>query len=247
MSYNTLLRIAAMLAASLFLSGSVWAQPESILSELNYFEGSIYYKFRVSGNMASDLKTYNAIEFMDLHVKDNNYIINLYGTPPSPPPPFDPMNPKLELPKQVIPTTHLFLADSNHTYIIDAANKRYFVENPLTLQRKKEPPEAFRTGDSMLVANVLCYAYKVVKPGEEITYYISPKVRVNTARFKDLDGAKANFLTKGLNGCIPLRTVRKTADYTVTIDCTQLTPRKLNKLDFQLPDSFERYQVDYRR
>lgn len=225
----------------------VRAQPDQILSELNYFEGAIYYKFKVSGEASSELRSVNAIEFMELHIKDNNYLIHLYGSPPQPPAPFDPMNPKVELPKQVLPTTHLFLADSNHTYIIDASNERYFVDNAYTLKRQKEVPEAVRTGDSMLVAKVLCYAYRVSKPDEEITYFISPKIRVNLARFKDLDGAKANFLTKGLNGCIPLRTVRKTPTYTVVIECTKVVPKKYDRSLFQLPAQFERIRMDYRR
>ena len=238
---------AILLWITIFYWQKAFTQPDQILSDLNYFEGNISYRFRVSGDMAADLRSVNSIEFMELHIKDNNYLIHLYGPQPQPPAPFDPMNPKLELPKQVLPTTYLFIADSNHTYIIDAANERYFVDNIYTLKRQKEPPEAVPTGDSMLVAKVLCYAYKVVKPDEEITYYISPKIRVNLARFKELDGAKANFLTKGLNGCIPLRTVRKTKDYTVVIECTKITPRKYDQSQFALPAHFERIRMDYRR
>jgi len=225
----------------------VLAQPESILSETSYFEGNIRYKIRVSGPMAQELKMYNDLEFMELYIKDNNYLIHLYGTPPDPPPPFDPNNPKFDMPKQVFPTSHLFLADSNQTYILDAKNARYFLTNAHLKSRDLNPPEAFPTGDSMLVANVLCYAYKVIKKDEEITYYINPRIRVNLSRFKGLDNASANFLTRGLNGCIPLRTVRKNKDYEVKIDATHVLPQKINRSDFQLPLSFERQEYDYRR
>jgi hypothetical protein len=227
---------------------NMFAQPESMITDLDFFEGLIEYKFSHTGSSSAEFNQLNAIENMTLILKDGDFIIHLYGPPPPSPPPFDPENPKIELPKQVFNSTRLFLADSNQMYSLDMKNKRLYMSDSYEVQHKDTIiPTAIPTGDSLKILKWMCYGYKVKKNEEEITYYVTKKIKANMAFFPSQTKAKVNFLTEGLNGAIPLKTVRKHKNYTIYIQATSIKPQTLDKAEFDIPPGFRRFKYDHRR
>lgn len=247
---------AFVLVCALMLTGSALrAQPENLLSNLDYFEGTIQYKISLSGPRAEYIRTLNNITLMTVHIKDNNYIVYEYGMPDHKEP-FSPNDPKLEI-NQVLENTRVFLADSNEDYIVDVENRRFFKYDSYELQLKldsnlvgrKHVPEAVPTGDSVMILDVLCEKYRVEKEDEVIYYFVSPRYRVDLKQFEGLTKARISFLTPGLQGKIPLRTIRKKKNGHLVIDikATGITVRELHKNQFLIPKSFEFYLTDPRR
>jgi hypothetical protein len=229
------------------------AQPDDVLRAKGYFEGTINYKFTVDGSWAEYIKEQNAIEFMSFSIKDGNFLVHLYG----PDHRSEPRNTQIDedffLPDggirkpQIFPTTRVFLADSNRMYVVDVKNERVF-KREIYDPPVGQIPEAKPIGDSLKICGYMCYGYKVVKNDETITYYVSPKVRANLGFYPlETTRATASFLTRGLNGCIPLKTIRTNKHRTISITATQVIPRKLDKAQFAIPPGFKIMGYDYRR
>jgi hypothetical protein len=213
------------------------------------FCGFIDFEFKVKGELAEELKLVNDIKYMTLILREGDFIIQLYGDEiagPQNPKHYDPANPMLPQIKQVFPTTRVFLSDSNRMYIVDAANRRVFKNESYELE-KEAIPVAMPLGDSIKVLNVMCYGYKVKKKDEEIIFYISPKYRADLAFYPEGTAAKASFLTQGLGGCIPLKTIRKNAERTIEIVATRIQRKNLKKEEFSIPRGFKILGYDYRR
>jgi hypothetical protein len=94
------------------------------------------------------------------------------------------------------------------------------------------------------------YEYYVNKPDEEVWYWVSPEIRVDASLFKGKEAsARANFLTEGLRGAIPLKTVRKwkRKSMIITVTATEIRPMELTRNDFRFPSHYEVYGYDWRR
>ena len=230
----------------LMMVNLVHAQDNGVISEIKYFEGAIHYKFSVSGKDAGSIYENNSIDLMTLFVKDGDYIVQLYGVPKAKEP-FDPEhNPRIDM-TQIFATTRLYIADSDRTFIVDAKNERYFLNDPVDVQQDTTIPVAVSNGDSVKILGIWCYGYKYVKKKETVIMYINPQYRVNTSFFKDKKNARINFLTKGLNGCIPLKIIRKNGDRTIENHATKIIPQKFSTEQFRIPRKFKRYHRDSRR
>jgi hypothetical protein len=198
----------------------------------DYFEGLIKYNIEVTGIKGVPSK--ESQEFlakkpclnMDMYFKDGDFIINMYNGE--------------------FPTTRLFIADSNRTYTIDVPNQRAFRFEQYEPE-SSTPPTALATGKKLVVAGVECEEYKVEKPNRTILYYVSDKYRVNTKLFKGKTRAYASFLTKGLNGRIPLKTIQKTNNLQITTTATKIQPQKLQKEQFRIPNGWKVSGLDLRR
>ncbi|MCS6904697.1 MAG: hypothetical protein RML72_06285 [Bacteroidia bacterium] len=214
------------------------------------FCGFIDYEFKVEGEIAEDLAVLNDIRYMTLIIREGDFIVQLYGDNVGLEDHsnfFDPYNPIPPKIRQVFPTTRIFLSDSNHMYIVDAANKRVFRNESYKVD-DDEIPTAVPLGDSIKILNVMCYGYKAKKRnGEEIIFYISPKYRVDLSFFPPHTTARAAFLTKGLNGCIPLKTIRKNSERKIEIVATRIQRKNFKKEEFTIPKSFKILGYDYRR
>ncbi|MCS7072922.1 MAG: hypothetical protein NZ108_00485 [Bacteroidia bacterium] len=199
------------------------------LGETKYFEGVIVYRVELDGRDAQALLDANPNNQMELHLKDGDYIIKLLGG--------------------AFPSVRLFIGDSNRTYILDAANKRAFKKDRSKFIKNKDKviPTAVPNGDSVKVAGVMCYGYKVEKPHETIIHYISPKYRANVALYANKKRADISFLTKGLDGCIPLKSIIKTPTLTTTVSATKIVPQKYETLMFRIPKTYQIRPYDYRR
>ena len=80
-----------------------------IIHAQNYFEGSVTYNITLSGDDANAIMENNPPKKMDMHVKDDNFIIQLY--------------------EARVPRTFLFIGDSSHTFGIDGAAHVYYLRD----------------------------------------------------------------------------------------------------------------------
>lgn len=229
--------VFSSLLALLLWGQTGFAQLPGAYEEADFFEGTLTYSFSVKGPLGEQLQKTNPISRMTMHLKEGNFIIHLYGEQNQGASEFRP---------DAFESTRLFIADSNEMYTIDTRNKRAFKGEKYTPD-ESEPPSAEFSGDSMRIQGYWCYSYVVKKPDETITYFCSPKIRANTAFFAQTD-ARANFLTKGLRGMIPLMTIRQSRERIIKIKCVQVARRELGMSNFRIPPGFEVSPMyDYRR
>jgi hypothetical protein len=183
------------------------------------FEGSVNYTIRLSGKMADEMLSNNPPTKMDLHIKDDNFIINLMGGR--------------------IPRTFLFIGDSNETYIVDAGNrrayKRTYFEDTAAVS-----PKAVPTGLTATVKGYTCQEYKVTYTDrkEIVLFYVTDEFRVDPALFANKKDAKADFLVEGLEGRIPLRKVIKTPEVVTEIDLASIKAVTHDISNFRIPEGF---------
>ena len=190
-----------------------------------YFEGSILYTIKYYGAMEEFWRNNQVPTSMLLHIKDGDYIIHLFNTK--------------------FPTTYLYISDSDKTYILDLKNNRAFTKSKVKID--PEPPTAVPMDDTLTILGYKCRAYKVEKKDETIIYYVSDAIRVNLEYFQGKKNAKAFFLTKGLDGRIPLKMIRKFYDSTVISTATKVTWRKYKTSQFRLPPGIKILGYDFRR
>lgn len=193
------------------------------------FEGSLSYAIRLTGKQAQEFLVNEPATKMDVHIKADNFIINLSGGR--------------------IPRTFLFVGDSNHTYIVDAANRRAFLRTYYIPDSNAVVPTAKPTGNTKMINGTECQEYKVVKPKrkEIILYYVNDQYRVDPHLFEDKDEAKADFLTKGLDGRIPFMKIIKTPGLTTELELKLIKSRDLDIENFRIPHGFKIKKRDPRK
>ena len=189
------------------------------LVEAQSFQGSVKYSIRLSGKGAAVIMMNEPATKMDLHVSGGNYIMSLYGGR--------------------IPRTFLFIADSSETYSMDMVNRRAY-RNTYYRDTSKIKHTAIATGKTMNIKGNICNEFEVKKPenGETVYYYVCDKYKVDLTPYAGKKDAKADFLTDGLEGRIPLRKVIKTAEIVTEIDMLSITVKELDKENFQIPANF---------
>jgi hypothetical protein len=191
------------------------------------FEGSVSYAIRVTGKDAQVFLENEPPKKLDLHIKEDNYIINLSGGR--------------------IARTMLYIGDSNDTYIIDAANRRAFKET-YYVDTVKTVPIAVATGKLVDIKGIACKEFMVDKPKtqEKIFYYVNDLYRVDLALYVGKTEAKADFMTKGLEGRIPLRKVIKTPSLTTELDLMSIKKAVHDPENFLVPKGFKLKKRDPR-
>lgn len=183
------------------------------------FEGSVSYTIRLTGKAADELLTNEPPKKMDLHVKEDNFIINLSGGR--------------------IPRTFLFIGDSSETYIIDMGNrrayKRTYFEDTVAVSPKAEP-----TGVTAEVKGHTCQEYKATYTDrkEIVLFYVTDEYRVDPALFEGKKDAKADFLVEGLEGRIPLKKVIKTPELVTEIELVSIKATTHDIANFRIPKGF---------
>lgn len=184
------------------------------------FEGTIKYSIEVEGPEANSFLANKPCTRMDMHFKDNNFIIHTY--------------------EGQFPVTRLYIADSSEMYILDMRNEVAYRRGKLDGQNQEiTPPKAIPTGDSAMVMNIKCAEYKLIRNKEFVFYYVSDLYKIDPKLFAGKKDAQVNFLTKGLDGRIPLKTVRKTSAFTVTTKVENIYPRKLEVSQFRIPENYK--------
>jgi hypothetical protein len=190
------------------------------------FEGTVDYNIRVTGKDAQAFLENEPPKKMLVHVKGGNYIISLSGGR--------------------IARTMLFIADSNETYIIDAANRRAFKET-YYLDTVKVMPEAKPTGKTVDIKGIACKEYLLNRQGEQVFYYVSDLYRVDLKLYDGKTEAKADFMTRGLEGRIPLRKVIKSPNLETMLDLNSVKKTVHAPENFQIPAGFKIKKRDPRK
>lgn len=207
----------------LFLLPSLHAQETFGIPK--YFEGTITYTIRYWGVDEEFFRANGVPTKMTIHIKDGNYIIHLYDAQ--------------------FPTTRLYIADSDKTYLLDLKNNRAFTKEKV--KHPSSPPMAYPINDSTMVLGEMCYAYRVEKEHERITYYVSNRYVINPAFFAGKKHAYAFFNTRGLNGKIPLKIIREWKGNVIEITAVSIKEQKFEPIQFTLPPGIKLYGYDWRR
>lgn len=208
------------LSAPLMLILLWLAAPVKTHAQSGSFEGSVFYNIRVSGKDAASFMANKPPNKMAMHIKDDNMLVNLSGGQR--------------------PRTFLYIGDSNHTYLVDAPNRRAFRKDYYK-DTSNVVPTARKLDKTAVVKGYDCNVYGMKRPGQIIYFYVSDKFRVDTTLYagEEKDEAKADFLIKGLGGRIPLKKVIKTRMLTTELEVTKINQTELHEENFLIPESFK--------
>ncbi len=212
-----------------FFMGLPFGKGQVASEAQQYFEGTISYEVQLTGADADFIKANEPNTKMDLHLKKGNYIVNLMGGK--------------------YPKTFLFIADSNREYLVDASKQsayRHSTYSDRINEQQEENPVAKPTGKQVKVNGVLCDIYLLKQLDTYFAYYVNDEYRVDESYFPDSSNSNASFLVKGLEGRIPLKTIKKQQRLTVTTTCTAIKPREFDPREFMIPPDFRIFNRDYR-
>jgi hypothetical protein len=191
------------------------------------FEGTLSFSVELSGQDAERLKVNEPNNKLTMHMKEGNYIVLLQGG--------------------MYPKTMMFLADSNYEYSIDQANQRAFRFSSYSEKNENfARPVATPTGKTATVLGMVCQEYQMKSDGSEFLFYVNDAYRANVKAFPPKARTKASFLIQGLDGRIPLKTIKKDPTITVTTTVVKITPRTFEASQFLIPEGFEVKNRDYR-
>ncbi len=192
-----------------------------------FFEGLFEYKVEIAGVEKAFLEENQPNTQMAMRVKDNNYVINLIGG--------------------MYPKTFMFIADSNFEYSIDMSNKRaYRTSAYSTFSPMSKRPPVKPTGKKEVIMGVECEMYQHVTDSTLSQFWVSDKYRVDVSLYAKKKRAQANFLVPGLNGRIPLKTVKREKTILSTMTVTKIKPMSMRREQFTIPMDFEVKQRDLR-
>ncbi len=202
---------------------------QPLQNERTYFEGTISFEVDFKGADAGFITANEPNRKMDLHLKEGDYIVNLMGGK--------------------YPKTFLFVADSNREYLVDASKQIAYRHSTYTdriYHNEQEPPIAKNSGKKAQVNGILCDVYLMKQPDTYFAYYVNDDYKVDLGQFPDTTNSNASFLVKGLEGRIPLKTIKKQKTLTVTTTFKEIKPQTFNPKQFLIPKSFKIFNRDYR-
>ena len=195
----------------------------------NYFEGILKYKIELEGDEAEFIMANEPNQEMQMMVGEGNYLVQLMGG--------------------AYPKTLMFIADSNYEYTLDMDGQRAFRLSPhfdLNKETHEEEPEAVPTGRTGKVGEYQCSEYRIEKDDMVLLYYVTDEHRVDLSAFPEVPRSKAMFLVKGLEGRIPIRTIKSSAGLTVTTTLVSMKEQDFTKGNFTIPPGFKIKWRDYR-
>ncbi|MCS7188902.1 MAG: hypothetical protein RMJ66_00700 [Bacteroidia bacterium] len=180
---------------------------------------------KASGELAEQLEENDPPTGMHLYIHKNRFLINEVSSN--------------------FAISRLYDPDSDWVYVLDPPNRRVFKYEKYRKKAKNYP--AHYTGDSLQILGIWCYAFHVKKPDEEITYYVSPRYRVDVSLFVGKKRAQAFFLNEGLYGAIPLKMIRRREGITIEVTAVRIQPMRLDPESMKIPKGYEVWGYDYRR
>lgn len=204
-----------------------------LLSGQPFFEGTLNFKIEMSGQTAQMLSENEPSKEMTMHLKGGDYIVLLKGGR--------------------YPKTFLFVADSNYEYSMDQGNRlAYRYSAHLDINRETHQLEQERalvaqpTGESAEVNGIRCQIYELRRPDATFLYFVSDDYRIDVSQYPSPCRAKVAHLAQGLEGRIPLKTIRKEASLTVTTTLTGISARTFSQDQFRIPSAYTVKKRDYR-
>ena len=217
---------AIILAIGLLIGAELYAQSE----DTAYFEGTLQFSVEFAGKQADLLKQNEPNDEVIMYIKEADYIVQLRGGR--------------------YPKTFIFIADSNHEYSVNFKEKVAFKYSKYTdrtlLEKNKEKPMAKPTGKKKEVKGVLCDEYRMTTPNTIFYYYVNDAYRVDLKKYPQRPRTKASWLANGLDGRIPLETLKKQKELTVKTSLKNLKGKKFSSKQFLIPDGFKIKGRDYR-
>lgn len=211
--------------ALLFLGLATSFSSRAHAQETPFFMGSIWYEVEFTGPMAKDLEVNEPNTKALIHVKDNNYIVQLSGGR--------------------YPKTFMFVADSNYEYSMDTRNRiayRYSLYADLNKQKGAKQvetkPTAQPTGKTVMVKNMSCDEYRLPIKDGYMLIYVDDAYRVDIAHYPKRPRSKANWLIPGLEGRIPLQTIKVLENIRIRQTYTKIQAREMKDSQFRIPPSF---------
>ncbi|MEL6132707.1 MAG: hypothetical protein AAFR59_05005 [Bacteroidota bacterium] len=209
----------------LLLGMTVFAQTRD-----SFFEGTVRYKIEFKGANAEMIKRNKPNDKMTIHIKDADYIVQLGGG--------------------MYPKTFLFIADSNYQFSIDMSNRaayRYSAHSDMAKTEKDEGDVSAKpTGGTLTLNGIECQEYRMVKDGTEFLYYVHDDYRVDVGAYPANTRSKASWLAPGLEGRIPLRTIKKQKGLSVLTDLVSIGEASFELDQFRIPPGFKVKGRDYR-
>lgn len=194
-----------------------------------YFEGTLQFLVELQGPTAGLIMENEPNTKLQMHLKDGDYIINLFGGK--------------------YPKTMMFVADSNYEYTVDMANQVAYRFSPFydrVREGQEEKAIAKPTGRTQEIKGVLCEEYQMRHDSTFFSFFVNDEYRINTSLYPDKPRAKISFLIEGLEGRIPLKTIKKQKGLTVTTTVSTISPKAFDPEQFHFPKSFKVKQRDYR-
>lgn len=202
--------------------------PLGLEAQTTYFEGSLYFEVEMKGPRVEAIKENEPNNKLLMHLRGADYIVQLSGGR--------------------YPKTFLFIADSNYEYSVDMANERAFRFSAHTdlNQPEEEAAKAQPTGRQQEVMGIVCEEYRMRREDAEFIYYVHDDYRVNTALYPLKPRAKASFLAAGLEGRIPLMTIKRQQGLIVRTTVKKIVPQTFDPQQFVIPPDFIVKNRDYR-
>jgi len=205
----------------------------SLCQGQHFFEGTLSFDVELKGPASEMLNKNEPNNKMTMHIRDADYIILLSGGR--------------------YPKTFLFLADSNYEYSVDMAQKEAYKYSPhgdqaraSAKEDRANPVKAEATGKQVEVQGVMCDEFKMKKGDAFFTFYVNDQYRINRELYPKSPRTKASFLIKGLEGRIPLKTIKRQKDLMVITTAVKITPQTFDPSQFQIPPGFKVKGRDYR-
>jgi len=198
-------------------------------TETHFFEGTVEYSVEVKGSESQMLMENEPNTKMQMHIKDDSYIVKLQGGR--------------------YPKTFIFVADSNYEYSIDMKEKRAFrssAYNNKGMRPMYKRAPAKPTDKTETINGVECMIYKAVHDSAKFTFWVSEKYKVNKELYKGKTRAQASFLVPGLKGMIPIKIVKVDKGLTTTLIMKSIKEEKFPKEQFQIPKDFIVRRRDFR-
>ena len=214
----------------LAIFGFLAIQASRLRGPENFFEGTISYKVSFSGSESPFIEANKPNTQLDMHLKGANYIITLKGGQ--------------------YPKTFLFIADSNREYLVEASKGTAYkfskFSDRIYHEELDEEPIAKGIGKKSEVNGVLCDIYLMKLPDTHFAYYVNDDYQVDLSAFPDNCNSNASFLVNGLEGRIPLKTIKKQKGLTVTTTFEKIKAQDFDPKQFKIPSSFKVLNRDYR-
>ncbi|MEM6261929.1 MAG: hypothetical protein AAGI38_05440 [Bacteroidota bacterium] len=192
-----------------------------------FFEGTASFSVTLSGPMADQLKVNEPNNKLLIHFRQGDYIVMLSGGR--------------------YPKTFMYINKYDMEFSVNTAQKklyRYYPGKDMT--KKQKPLIAKFTGKTAEVKGIECQVYMARNEEVIFYYFVNDAYRMDTSFFDKKKQAKASFLVEGLDGRIPLKTVKKKRGLTVVTSLQSITPREFSPEQFAIPPGFKVDKRDYR-
>jgi len=193
--------------------------------EPEYFEGSIQYSFKLTGDMASLMSSFMP-ESMIFRFKENNIAMNTIGG------------------MMANMGNVVYSGKDNEAFMIDNSARKAYKLGRKSDDLKPKPPLVVKEQEVIDIAGYPCVKYKVVTRDKEgnaqISYlWATEKIQIKKSESPTADANQLQgFMIKGVNG-VPLKMMNTQASVgTIVLTALKVTKEKLEDNLFVVPQGY---------